>query len=195
MFFKCDLLPIKLSSTKRYCRASRLHKYDPAQDDPVGFFNRGIWPNKAVTLQKSQLNGQPLENCKLMDAYRFMFNSPHKGTGCHQDYRIRRPGIFFTRPLSRSDKNSGRVSSASSSTRWSTSMNASGSQVNKRPAGHNLDIQRLAAIDDLPGGCACTAMPPINTRSAQTISLSLRRSTFGYPSGVCPSFQAPGPPR
>jgi len=59
----CFLLPIKLSSTKKMLlRQPKAYRPSNSAMICAAVLVRGRCPNKAVTLQKSQLKGQPREN-------------------------------------------------------------------------------------------------------------------------------------
>ena len=124
-------------------------------------------------LQNSQSNGQPRENCTLIEAYRRKSASSHNGAGVR-----RRSGnsdeAYTRRAVSRSKsrKNSGNVTSASFSTKWSTSGNCSWPRVNSGPpATIVLPAARQRATSSCAESC-CAIIPLINTTSAQARSFS-----------------------
>ncbi len=178
--FKYRLFPIKLSSTKKillrqpvsYIRSSSMITC-------CADFSRGRWPKRTVTLQKSQLNGHPLENWMLIEAYFFISTRSQTGGGVR--LRSQNPDaryIFLRWPLSRSWRKDGNVSSASSRTRWSTSSKASGSAVKSGPPAMTFKPFVLQRAIICLAESRWTAIPPMKTKSAHERSSSVRPSTL-----------------
>ena len=93
-----------------------------------------VSPNNDTILQNSQLNGHPLEYCRLSIAYFFFFRRSQRGIGVSfKSGNVCSEYMCFGVPFSRSLKKDGMQTSPSYRRRWSTSSYFSDSIVNKGP--------------------------------------------------------------
>ena len=80
--FRARLLPIKLSSTTNTLRRQpRLYRASSSSMNCFELLMRILCPKSEVTLQKSQLNGQPRVYCRLIESYLVRSTKSQSGIG------------------------------------------------------------------------------------------------------------------